>query len=195
MTSTAPRLPTRSRCRAASFDFYTLESVASVDIYGISPAGHAFSRAGVVAPGLQDLKIDPREKHQVALIPFSAVDSTAAAEKDTGFDLPANAMVSPFVGIKVLSAQSGKTVDFGILSSESGGDADGFGVALSAATAGSVLAKSASTATRGALLGGATLDRGYVVAANSQSVSYTPNAGSTTDNGLLVIPYDLPTAG
>jgi uncharacterized membrane protein len=54
----------------------------------------------VVAPGQQEIRIDPHEKHQVALIPFSAVDSTAAAEKDTGFDLPAaNAMVSPFIGI------------------------------------------------------------------------------------------------
>jgi hypothetical protein len=175
-----------------SIDFYTLDTVASVDIYGISPGGHAFVKRGQAAPGQQEIRINPHDRAQVALIPFSGVDSTAAAEKDTGFDLPVNCMVSPHLGIEVLGAQA-KTMDFGILASETG-DADGFAVGIDLTTAGSVLAKSASTATRGALIGAGTLDRGHVVASGKQSVSYTTQSGTTTANGLLVIPYTLPIA-
>lgn len=173
-------------------EFYTLDSVANVDIYGISAGGYSFSRTGLVAPGLAEIPINSSNKQQVALIPFSGVDSTAATEKDTGFDLPVNCMVSPHLGINVLGAQA-KTIDFGILSTETG-DADGFGVAVDMTTAGSVLVKSASTATRGALVGGGTLDRGHVPASGKQSVSYTTQSGTTTANGLLVIPYTLPKA-
>jgi hypothetical protein len=100
------------------------------------------------------------------------VDSTAASEKDTGFDLPVGAMVSPHLGISVIGAQA-KTIDFGILASETG-DADGFGVAVDMTTAGSVLVKSASTATRGALVGGGTLDRGHTMVSGKPSRSATP---------------------
>jgi hypothetical protein len=97
-----------------SFDFYTLDTVASVDVYGISPAGHAFNARGSLTRRVNRRSGSIRTSaHQVALIPFSAVDSTATAEKDTGFDLPANAMVSPHIGIYVSALQSGKTIDFG----------------------------------------------------------------------------------
>lgn len=175
-------------------EFYTLDTVASVDVYGISAGGYAFNRTGLVAPGLSEIPIDSRCKEQVALIPFSAVDSTAATEKDTGFDLPVTAMVSPFVGVNVLGNQVSKTMDVGILSSEPSGDADGLMVAISLNAAGSVLAKSASTATRGALIGAGTLDRGAAIVSGTQSVSYTTSSGSTTTNGLLAIPYTLPKA-
>ncbi len=58
------------------------------------------------------------------------------SEQDTGFDLPANALVlGAFVEVTVAEATgTTKTIDVGLLSSESGGDADGFldGVSVAA---------------------------------------------------------------
>src|SRR6185437_12449420 len=66
-----------------------------------------------------------------------AIDSTpTGAEQDTGWDLPAKAMVlDVLVDVETAEATGGtKTMTVGLKSSESGGDADGFAVGLSAAT-------------------------------------------------------------
>ena len=61
-------------------------------------------------------------------------------ETDTGWDLPAKAIVHDvFVDVTTAEATGGtKTVDVGLLSSESGGDADGFLDALSVAATGGI---------------------------------------------------------
>lgn len=63
------------------------------------------------------------------------------SEQDTGWDLPANALVTDvFVRVITPEATGGtKTLDVGLLSSESGGDADGFIDGVSVATAGLVV--------------------------------------------------------
>lgn len=177
-------------------EFYVPDTVnvnsAGVDIYGMAPDGQFFIALGVIASGPNQILVDRDRRDQVALIPFAAADSTAAAEKDTGMDYPANAIINPNVGVRTIGLESGKTIDTGILSSESGGDADGLVAAISVAAAVTVAAKSASTNTRGALLGGATLDRGYVVVAASQSASYTLSSGAAAAHGLIIVPYFLP---
>lgn len=176
-------------------EFYVPDTVNianGVDIYGIAPDGQFFVKTGVVPSGPEQILIDRGVRAQVALIPFFAGDVTAATEKDTGLDLPVNAIISPFVAARVIAGESGKTIDMGTLSTESGGDADGFLAALSVASAVSVAAKSASTNTRGALLGGATLDRGHVVVSGTQSVSYTLSSGSASAQGVAMLPYYLP---
>jgi hypothetical protein len=63
-------------------------------------------------------------------------------ETDTGFDLPSNGFVRD-VWINVVTAEATggtKTIDIGLLASESGGDADGFADALSVAATGLVRA-------------------------------------------------------
>lgn len=179
---------------AGSMKFYMPGgSTTVVDIYGIAPDGQFFSQKNIGASGPNVITVDRNRRDQVALIPYAAADSTAAAEKDTGFDFPVGAMISPNVGVNVLGLESGKTVDFGLLSSESGGDADGIMVAMPQTNAGAALAKSASTATRGALIGAGTLDRGAVIS-TSVSFSYTPSSASAALHGLAVIPYTLPAA-
>lgn len=175
-------------------DFYvpdTVNPLAGVDIYGIAPDGQFFVRTGVVPSGPNSFAIDRSIRDQVAVIPFALADSVAATEKDTGLDLPINAIMSPFAAVRVVGLESAKTLDCGILSTETG-DADGFIAAISLAAAGSVAAKSASTNTRGALLGGATLDRGGVIASTGVSVSYTLSSGTTTASGFIILPYWLP---
>jgi hypothetical protein len=64
-------------------------------------------------------------------IPFSAQTS----ETDTGFDLPDKCEVLDVL-VDVQTSEAGRTIDVGLLSSESGGDADGFIVGLSIASTG-----------------------------------------------------------
>lgn len=98
-----------------------------------------------------------------------AIDISAGTETDTGWDLPADAVVLD-VFLKVTTAEATgttKTINVGLLASESGGDADGFIDGLSVATTGykrGVFVKTsgsnnlsgyigaAATHTRGALL-------------------------------------------
>ena len=136
-------------------DFYTLDTVDSVDLYIMCPNGQFVTAFAVKGDGMAEIPVMRGQKYQVAYIPFSIADSIAATEKDTGFDLPANAVVLPDVGIMVATIETAgaKTIDVGLLSSESGGDADGYIVAASTGTAGTVMAKSAATATRGAWVG------------------------------------------
>lgn len=67
------------------------------------------------------------------------INSTpTGAEQDTNFDLPAKALVTDIlVDVQVAEATgTTKTLDIGLLSSEGGGDADGFVDGVSVATTG-----------------------------------------------------------
>lgn len=177
-------------------EFYVPDTVVistGVDIYGMAPDGQFFVRLGVSPSGPNQILVDRERRNQVALIPFALADSVAATEKDTGLDLPVNAIISPInIGVRVIGLESAKTLDCGTLSTESGGVAAGFISAISLAAAVSVMAKSAATATRGSLVGGATLDRGHVVVSATQSFSYTLSTGTTTAHGVIILPYTLP---
>jgi len=132
-----------------------------------------------------------------------------AGEKDTGWDLPAKAIVLD-VFVDVTTADAGETLDVGLLSSESGGDADGFldgisvnatgiqrpGVALDGGSA------YYDTTLRGVLLrnfvqGAGTDDRGLynskpfmTDSVTAKSVSYTGSNGtSNTMRGAIYIVY------
>ena len=61
--------------------------------------------------------------------------SQNTSETDTGWDLPANAIVED-VWVKVDTAVSGATLNVGLLSTETGGDADGFIKAISCSSTG-----------------------------------------------------------
>jgi hypothetical protein len=80
------------------------------------------------------LDIDPFTREHLLVLPFGASDN---AETDTGLDLPANLLVKDAY-IKVSTTDSGETLDVGLLSSESGGDADGFVLLTSVASSGYV---------------------------------------------------------
>lgn len=170
--------------------FAIADTVTAVDLYGIAPGGQFFEFLNRTPNDLGDGLVDTFRRAHVANIPWSAADSTAATEKDTGFKLPIGALVSPFQAVVVKAIDATETIDFGILSTETG-DADGFGVAAPVGVLGTIGLKSAATATRGALIGAGTLDRGYAVLSTGVSVSYTTSAGSDTGHGFLLIPYDL----
>lgn len=71
---------------------------------------------------------------KIKKLPVAFVASSA--EQDTGWDLPANSLVlDVFVQVTTVEATgTTKTIDVGLLSGESGGDADGFLDGVSVAT-------------------------------------------------------------
>lgn len=122
------------------------------------------------------------------------------AEVDTGFDLPANAIAHEwFLDVKTAEATGGtKTVDVGLLSTESGGDADGFMRAVDVSSTGmkkcawkstvganNTYLGAASTHTFGALMTGL-LIAGEDVAAGGDGFAFAaPHmAGSVTSKSV-----------
>lgn len=178
------------------FTFATLASVASVDLFGIDAAGRAIVYRGAKPGAPSEIWLSDAP-HQVAIVPFSIADATANTEKDTGLDMPALAQISPFgLGAHVTAADSGITVNLGLLSSGTGGDADGFLVAASVAATGMVPGVLVGTDTLGALLKEDTNAASVLVpkchvftGSNTRRITYTLSASADTAKGYFQIPY------
>lgn len=169
-------------------------SDGSVGRFTVTPNTRAVS---VISSGVQKLLV----------CQFGASDNT---ETDTGDDLPYKAWVQDCY-IEVTAADSGETIDVGLLSTETAGDANGFLAAASVASTGIVANRTytagsnetyISAITYGALMGtslagsDAATDEGIndqkghiVVGSNAVSVSYTGSAGSDTAAGFIYIPF------
>jgi hypothetical protein len=119
----------------------------------------------------------------------------AGTEFKIGLPLPASAMVLDRLhgmGLKMIAIQSGKTINFGVLSTETGGVAAGFinGSSL-APTAPSLLV----TGTNGSLFStnapyNTDSETGGV--ANGLDLSLTLSSGTTTATGFILAPYAIP---
>lgn len=111
----------------------------------------------------------------------------AGGEVDTGFDFKEGDVIQDaWVDVDTLEATSGtKTIDIGLLSSESGGDADGIMDGLSTAAAGVIKGTLISTGqTRGALLRADESGAGVLVpeshaVTTAKSLTYTLGAAHT----------------
>lgn len=171
---------------ASSYDIFLAHSDGSVASYtGVTPTMHR-------------LNIDRTGSARVLVFPM--VFNAGGTEVDTGLDLPKYAQVYD-VAMEVVTTDATETVSIGLLSSGTGGDADGFLLATSVANAGffqSYAITDGSTedyvsATRkGALLGigstgtdgandfGQPGGPGYVTSgSNTTRVSYTPSSSDT----------------
>lgn len=162
-------------------EFWTLDTVPSVDLYIQAPSGHFLTAKNVAASGPTFYTIDKSVARTDMLIPFALVDTAAATETSTGFVLPLNCIVLPAsagLSVDVMTLEAGKTIDFGTGATvaESTGTENLFANALTLAAANPVI--SAVTAT-------------YVVTA-AHTVSYTLSSGATVAAGFLKIPLLLP---
>ena len=198
-------------------EFYTAETVNFVDIYLMAPGGQFRVIEDVSPSGPNEFTIDTNNRRQVAVVPFSHADSTAATEKDTGFDFPLYASVLPFVAVLVKTLDATETIDAGILSSETAGDANGFIAVVALDAAGLIPAENVVTTggtetyfastTIGALLqdflaganaagdvGTSNKKAHAVTGSNGRSISYTTTTGTDTADGFLILPYDLAAA-
>lgn len=190
----------RIRFAVAGASTFGQATEPTVDLYGISGEGVAFQRRGW-KPGMNTLSVDNTAVNHVLVVPFNIADTTAAAETDTGFDFTAGMAINPLnLSVYVKTLDDTETIDVGLLSSESGGDADGFAVTLSVATAVVVTPTLAATAeTLGQLLRvAATADAGtglvprQHVIATAVSLTYTLTAGTNTAAGFINIGYARP---
>lgn len=188
-----PVTPTRGKIR-----FATLSSVEKVDIVGFTPDGCFVARKNIYPGRESEIFYNPHDPNQVAVIPFYWGDVTVASETDTGLDFTAGQVVLPNPFLKVVTADATETIDVGLLSSESGGDADGFLVAPSVGTASATVKGTVNgTDTLGALLktdtnGSSVLvPEGHVVA-TAVSIVLTLSTGSDTAEGFVYLPYINP---
>ena len=146
-----------------------------------------------------------RAKYKIRVLSFAV---TSTAEADTSFDLPANGVVHDIWGKVTTASSAAGTLAIGLLSSSSGGDADGFWVNVGTSSTGDVYATyTASTSgvitgnTRGTFFSthatGSTEDPGGMYATKphlcssvtAKSVTYTGSSTGTGASGLLYIEY------
>ena len=179
-------------------EFWTLDSVAKVDLYIQGPTGHFLVAKNVAPSGPNSLYIDKSRCTSTMVIPFSIADTTATTETATGFTVPLLGGVLPAgTGIDVLVLDAGITIETGTLSSAAG-DADGHVDGISVAAAVGVKA----TLTNGAVTLGALLkvqdsaNAGDAVpepdfASSGKSITYTLSAGADTAAGFIKLPVQL----
>lgn len=194
---TNPRALTAGGC-----EFYVPSTVTEVDLYIMAPDGQFVVKTGVKPGTLQDVRVDTANRNQLAIIPFAIGDTTAAAETDTGFNMPLYSAVLPAAMVRVLTVDATETIDVGLLSSETAGDANGFVSAIALDTAGLVKATVTNgSATAGALLfvqdsanaGDEAPEPHVITGSNAVSVTYTLTAGTDTAEGFIILPYVLTT--
>lgn len=188
--------------------FWTAPSVTALDMSGITADGRTFN-LNSVTPSQHMVPVNPQNTRQLLVIPFGASDN---AETDTGIDLPSNCMIHPLdVKLRVTTIDATETIDFGLLSSEANGDADGFVVAASVGTSGFVellpqitngtnidyvstkyvgalLATSITGADAVATCGGFTF-KNYRTDGVAKSITYTGSTGSDTAAGYLYLTF------
>lgn len=108
----------------------------------------------------------------------------STAETDTGIDFDYDTRIDSIV-VEIVTVDASNTIDVGILSSGTGGDADGLLDGVSTATAGYILP---TLTTSGALMDDGTNfdpDGHVVVSANEQSLTYTGGASQDTAAGYI----------
>jgi hypothetical protein len=196
--------------------FAVLDTVNSVDIYIMGPEGDFVVIEDVVAGSISEVMIDMQRRVQMLKLPYSVADSTANTETDTGFDLPAGAVVLPWgAGVRVAATDATEDLEVGLLSSESGGDTDGFinNIAISGANGSTTMAQALITVgsneqffastTLGVLLAdflaGAdvagdvgTNNPKHAVISTARSIVYLTSAGTDTAKGWFFFQYMLP---
>lgn len=187
--------------------FWTAPSVTSVDLSLITSKGEAYFFEDV-GYSVHRLDVNPFVRDHVLVVPFGASDN---AETDTGIDLPANLLIKDAL-LKVTTVDATETLDVGILSSESGGDADGLLMVMDVANLGFVnpfpvvtnganIDYNVHTSGRGALLKqgiagadavatcGGVQPRFYRTDGTAKSITYTGSTGSDTAAGYIVLAY------
>lgn len=170
---------------------------SSYDLFIAHSDGSVAKYAGV-SPRVHRLDLDRTGSDKVLVFPM--VFNAGGTETDTGVDLPLGSFVVDAI-VEVLTVDATETVDLGLLSSETNGDADGFLNDVSVATAGVPARLTYTTGANetylsavsyGALLAAVSLgndvatDVGsfgrlthYVTGSNATSITYTPSTSDT----------------
>lgn len=187
--------------------FWTASTVTALDICGITADGRTFS-FNSVTPSQHVIPVNPFHALQLAVIPFGP----SVAETDTGLDLAINSLITVTdVKLRVTTADAARTLGFGLLTGEAGGNANGFMVGALMTTVGFVellpqitggtnidfvgtryigdlLSTSIVGADAVATVGGFT-PKVYRTDGVAKSLTYTGSAGTTTAAGYVYLSY------
>lgn len=185
-------------------EFYS--SASSHDI-AVCYSDGTVARFSGVTPNTRTVVLDRSSVDKTLVIPFGASDNT---ETDTGIDLPYGVKVyDAFIEVETIDAT--ETLDVGLLSSETAGDANGFLAAISVGTLGFVQPNTYTTGSNEIYLSASTLgallvskntgadvagDTGFVdyqghfvTGTNAVSVTYTGSSGSDTAAGFIYLRF------
>ncbi len=176
-------------------DFWTAQT--SVDIFIADDKGNTSMVYGVT-PTDHVLTLDRSGVDKCFVAPF--VFNAGATETDTGLDFPLNSFIHDFL-VEVVTVDATETLNVGLLSSETAGDADGIAVGVPLDTAGFIrpyiitdgaTEDYVSATYKGALFGigsvgtntandfGQPGGSGHTVTgANAVSLTYTPSSSDT----------------
>lgn len=182
-------------------EFYTAQT--TVDIFIADDKGNV-SFIPSVSPTEHTLHLNRDGVNKCLVIPFSPNTS----ETDTGIDLPLNVWVYDAM-IEVVTVDATETMDLGLLSTETAGDANGILTGVPMDTAGFIKPWSVTDSTTedyvsspywGALMGigtagtSAATDQGQpggpghvISGSNARSITYTHSAGSDTAAGYIYV--------
>lgn len=178
-----------------------------VDLVVVDTAGGYTAIVKNFSPNIRAIYIDetPGVMHH-GMIWFEASDAT---ETDTGIDFNYDTFIHDVI-VQVVTVDSGETLDVGLLSTETSGDADGFRKLVSVATAGypsdtAVITSGSNcdywpVSTYGELLftcitgtdtnvttlgGKSPIGPHVITGANAKSLTYTGSSGSDTAAGYI----------
>ncbi len=189
--------------------FWTARSVTTLDLVVMTAKGEAYFLEDVPYSRHRIL-VNASTRQHVLVVPIGA---SSAAEVDTGLDLPVANLIVTDAFLRVTAIDATETLEVGILSSESGGDADGFLDLMDVGTAGLVNPYPTVTngsnidyhATNGSIYGvflsqliagadavatvGGFERRNYRTDGTAKSISYTETTGGDTLAGYLYLPY------
>lgn len=180
--------------------FATDTTIATVDIYGFAPDGGFFQFRGARPGGDPEIPYSLDQVQHTAIIPMAAPDFTAGAEGTTGLQFPVGALLSPLAALRVTTLEATRTLNVGLLSSETAGNASGLLAAMSLAAVGMIVPSVAGTPTLGSFLlqNFATTpavnapDTHSITGTNARTISATFSASSVSAQAFAVLPYVKP---
>lgn len=121
-----------TRTQFASDDMLKFYAAAgTVDIV-LAHSDGSIGKYGSVTPSVKSVRLDRSGVDKCLIVAFSASDND---ETDTEVDLPYNVVIYD-AAVEVVTADATETLNIGLLSSESGGDADGILASVPMTTAG-----------------------------------------------------------
>jgi hypothetical protein len=174
------------------FTFYVANATTTVDIYLMAPWGQFVVLEDIV-PGTTDLMVDTGNQNQTYIIPFASEDYTDATEFDTGMEILEHAVIKhDGMGVYVNDVGAADEMDVGLLSTESGGDADGFMDAILMTTAGYIAAEVGFTVGASAsyvdLTGGdVEFTYGILMAGAGTKAAVSEGSNANTDEGFYLL--------
>ena len=182
-------------------------AASSVDITAVTNDGGAVYKRGITPDeGRLIIKMDPGNRH-VMMVPFNGADIADTVEEDLGFDVPIGADVSgadaPWLFVDTAMSSATGSCNVGLLSSESGGDVNGFMMAVSLSVAGHIRVNTDATESVGDKIGavvagftpGGSVDGNVALlhllieSGAARSVVMSADTGASACAGFVCIPF------